>query len=123
MAVVIIILGISGGLYVADDQFWDRMRTMENVEDEGASGSQRINYWLAALDISTDYPLGAGIYGFNFLSDVYLPPEYQGGEGGKSVHSLWFQGLSEVGWPGDWALYYCAYVVIQILQKGKTMGA
>jgi len=119
MAVVIIILGISGGLYVADDQFWDRMRTMENVEDEGASGSQRINYWLAALDISTDYPLGAGIYGFNFLSDVYLPPEYQGGEGGKSVHSLWFQGLSEVGWPGIGLFIIALMSLFRFSRKAK----
>jgi hypothetical protein len=100
MAVTIVILGLSGGLYVTDDQFWERMQTLENVEDEGESGSQRVNYWLAAIEMSRDHPLGTGIYGFNVLSSQYLAPEYQGSRGYKAVHSLWFQGLSETGWLG-----------------------
>lgn len=100
MAVAIVILGLSGGLYVTDDQFWERMQTLEDVEDEGKSGSQRVNYWLAAIDMSRDHPLGIGVYGFNILSSQYLPPEYQGSRGYKAVHSLWFQGLSETGWVG-----------------------
>ena len=119
MAVVIIILGISGGLYVADDQFWDRMRTMENVEDGGESGSHRVIFWLAALDISKDHPLGTGVYGFNSLSSVYLPPEYHGGEAGKSVHSLWFQGLNEVGWPGISLFAIALISLFRLSRKAK----
>ncbi|WP_328184829.1 O-antigen ligase family protein [Marinobacter sp. OP 3.4] len=100
MAVAIVILGLAGALYVTDDLFWERMQTLEDIEDEDKSGSQRINYWLASIEMSKDYPLGTGVFGFHTLSSQYLPPEYQGSRGYKSVHSIWFQGLSETGWLG-----------------------
>jgi hypothetical protein len=100
MAVLIIICGISGGLYVADDSFWDRMGTLQNTEDEGASGSRRINYWMASIEVARDYPAGLGVQGFNAVSSIYLAPEHRGDSNSKSVHSIWFQGLTEVGWLG-----------------------
>lgn len=100
MALAIVVFGLSGAFYVTDDQFWDRMQTLNDIEDEDKSGSQRINYWLAAVEMAGDHPLGTGIYGFNVLSSQYLPPEYQGSRGYKAVHSIWFQGLSETGWVG-----------------------
>jgi hypothetical protein len=99
-AVLIIICGISGGLYVADDSFWERMSTLQNTEDEGASGSSRINYWIASVEVAQDFPGGLGVQGFNAVSSLYLPPEYIGENNNKSVHSMWFQGLTEVGWLG-----------------------
>lgn len=96
MAIMIAVLGLSGGLYVADETFWERMSTLQNPEDEKASGSSRVNFWLAAVDMTEDHPLGVGVQGFNRLAAIYLGPEYEN----KSVHSLWFQGLSEVGWLG-----------------------
>lgn len=119
LAVAIVILGLAGGLYVADDQFWERMQTLENVEDESKSGSQRINYWLASLDMVKDYPLGVGIFGFHKLSPEYLPPQYQGKHSYKSVHSIWFQGLSETGFVGM-ALFGVALLSLyRMLQKAK----
>jgi O-antigen ligase len=96
MAVVIVVLGVSGVLSLADDSFWERMNTLTTPEDQAASGSGRINYWMAAVDMTKDHPFGLGVQGFNQLSQFYLGEEYQN----KSVHSLWFQGLSEVGWIG-----------------------
>jgi hypothetical protein len=100
MAVLIIICGISGGLYVADDSFWERMSTLQNTEDESTSGSTRINYWIASIEAARDFPGGLGVQGFNAVSSLYLAPEYQGENNSKSVHSMWFQGLTEVGWLG-----------------------
>jgi len=96
MAILIVVLGISGALYVADESFWERMGTLTNPEDQASSGSGRINFWLATLDMMEDHPFGLGVQGFNQLSAIYLGDEYNN----KSVHSLWFQGLSEVGWIG-----------------------
>lgn len=119
MAVAIVILGLGGGLYVTDEQFWERMQTLENVEDEGESGSQRVNYWFAAIEMAGDHPLGTGVYGFNVLSSQYLPPEYQGSRGYKAVHSLWFQGLSEMGWIGM-ALFGIALISLcRMLSRAK----
>lgn len=100
MAVLIIVFGISGGLYVADDSFWDRMSTLQNTEDESTSGSSRINFWIASINVARDYPGGLGVQGFNAVSSLYLAPEYIGENNNKSVHSMWFQGLTEVGWFG-----------------------
>jgi len=95
------------------------MQTLENVEDEDKSGSQRINYWFAAIEIAGDHPLGTGVYGFNVLSSQYLPPEYQGSRGYKAVHSLWFQGLSEMGWVGM-ALFGIALISLyRMLSRAK----
>jgi hypothetical protein len=100
MAVLIIICGVSGALYVADDSFWERMNTLQNTEDEDASGSRRINYWIASIEVARDYPAGLGVQGFNAVSSIYLAPEHRGDSNSKSVHSMWFQGLTEVGWLG-----------------------
>jgi O-antigen ligase len=100
MAILIIICGISGGLYVADDAFWDRMSTLQNTEDESSSGSGRINYWIAAIEVARDFPGGTGVHGFNSVSTLYIDPEYLGENTFKSVHSMWFQALTEVGWLG-----------------------
>src|SRR5690554_1739812 len=102
MAVLTIILGISGGLYVADDAFWVRMQTLQTVEeDPGASGSHRIDFWLATFDVIEDYPFGVGIFGFIEVSQQYLPAHYfENRDIGKATHSTWFQIFSELGWPG-----------------------
>ncbi|MDS1309927.1 O-antigen ligase family protein [Marinobacter xiaoshiensis] len=104
-AILIILLGIGGALYVADDAFWERMGTLKEVEDGDASGSHRIDFWLATFDMMADNPLGVGINGFVQLSPSYLPDHYfDGRTSGKAVHSTWFQVLSEVGWVGFFIL-------------------
>lgn len=100
IAVFTVVLGISGGLYVADDTFWERMSTLQSVEDQQASGSHRVNYWVAALEMSLEHPLGLGVHGFNLLAELYVAPEFLTDTVYKSVHSMWMQGLTEVGWPG-----------------------
>lgn len=102
MAVLTIIVGLSGGLYVADDTFWDRMSTLQTVEENpGASGSHRIDFWLATFDVMDDYPFGVGINGFIAVSQSYLPEHYfENRDKGKATHSTWFQVLTELGWPG-----------------------
>jgi hypothetical protein len=100
-AVLIVIIMLSGSLYVADDAFWARMQTMENIEDGSTSGSHRIEFWMATFDVLRDYPLGVGIQGFIELSPAYLPEHYfENRTTGKAVHSTWFQLLNEVGWLG-----------------------
>ena len=85
---------------MADDSFWERMGTLQNTEDESTSGSSRINYWIASIEVARDNPGGLGVQGFNAVSSLYLAPEYHGDNDSKSVHSMWFQGLTETGWLG-----------------------
>ncbi|EMP55584.1 O-antigen polymerase [Marinobacter santoriniensis NKSG1] len=99
LAIFIIFVGISGAVYVTDDLFWQRMSTLENPSEPG-SGSHRVLFWVTTFDMLEDHPLGMGVYGYNMLSPLYLTREEREGVEYKTVHSIWFQALSEVGWHG-----------------------
>lgn len=100
-AILIILIALAGTIYVADEAFWSRMETLEDVDDGAKSGSHRIDFWLATFDVLHDHPLGVGIQGYVELSPNYLPEHYfEGRKIGKAVHSTWFQVLGEVGWLG-----------------------
>ncbi|MGO1788323.1 MAG: O-antigen ligase family protein [Sphingobacterium sp.] len=120
MAVMIVVLGMSGGLYVADEQFWSRMQTLENLEDQSTSGSGRVNFWLATFDMMEEHPMGMGVHGYNELSTQFLTKEQVGPKGNRSVHSIWFQGLSEVGWIGI-GIFFCLLIsLFRMSRKAKA---
>jgi hypothetical protein len=98
MAIFMIILGLSGALYITDDQFWQRMETLKEGQD--GSSTSRIVFWFKTFDMLKDHPLGMGIYGYNTLAPLYMDDATRGGVELRSVHSMWFQGLGEVGWIG-----------------------
>ncbi|NNE34216.1 MAG: O-antigen ligase domain-containing protein, partial [Rhodothermales bacterium] len=103
--VLIVLASLALTVRLIDNTFIDRMATIEtqsSAESEG-SGGRRINFWMATFDLAQDYPFGAGIYGYETLSPIYVAPEFLGTEYGRSaraVHSIWFQALSEIGWLG-----------------------
>lgn len=106
IAVLIILSGLGGVLYVTDDLFWSRMQTIAS-DDERSSGSHRTHMWMSAIDLASDHPLGVGANGFQALSQEYVDSElFFGGQTSKSVHSSWFQLLSEIGWLGLF-VYLC----------------
>jgi len=101
VAIGLIVLGLSGVFTLIDESFFKRMITLTNVEDESASGSHRYHMWFSAINLAKDYPYGVGAYGFEILSQAYVPEElFFGGQEHKAVHSIWFQALSEIGWIG-----------------------
>tara|TARA_R110000823_G_scaffold32383_4_gene91339 strand:- start:1049 stop:2392 length:1344 start_codon:yes stop_codon:yes gene_type:complete len=118
-AVLIILIALAGTAYVADEAFWSRMETIQDVDDGGKSGSHRIDFWMATFDVLEDYPLGVGIQGFIELSQNYLPERYfEGRKTGKATHSTWFQVLSEIGWLGF--IFLIALLVSTFKLSGKT---
>jgi len=98
-AILLIVVGISGALYVTDDLFWERMQTLQS-EDENVSGASRVAFWLVTFDMLEDHPMGIGVGGYQTLSPIYMDEQTRGGVEHRAVHSMWFQGLSELGWPG-----------------------
>lgn len=117
-AVFIIIVALGGGLYVADEAFWSRMQTMENIDDGSKSGSHRVEFWMATFDVLKDYPLGVGIQGYIHLSENYLPEHYfYNRTTGKAVHSTWFQVLNEVGWLG---LIFFIGILVSVYKAGRN---
>ena len=116
MAILIVVLGVAGTLYVTDDLFWERMSTLTEVEDGDKSGSHRIDYWMATFDMVRDYPLGVGISGYEALSRHYLPEHYFENQSARAVHSSWFQSLAELGWFGPF-LFSCLMLSLYRISK------
>jgi probable O-glycosylation ligase (exosortase A-associated) len=81
--------------------YWDRMGTITVEEgDRDASAAGRLHFWRVAVDMAADRPLtGVGFNAYNLAYDAYDP---LGGEYGteRSVHSMWFGALAELGYPG-----------------------
>src|SRR5690554_748719 len=120
-AIFIVLIGLAGTAYVADEAFWSRMETLQSVDDGSKSGSHRIEFWLATFDLLKDYPLGVGIQGYIQLSPNYLPEHYfEGGIKGKAVHSSWFQVLAEIGWVG---LAFMAMLLVSVFKVSRKTKA
>jgi hypothetical protein len=97
------VLGMCAALYLVDDGFISRMQTIssEQKTDEQESGKTRISFWLAAVDVSKDYPLGLGARGFDHVSHIYVSEDVDTGKSrNRSVHSTWFEVLTESGYLG-----------------------
>jgi hypothetical protein len=100
--IALVFIGVAA---VTDSSFWNRMGTIkvENIETatERQSGSTRIYFWLAAMDMAKDYPFGAGASGFIYYSNFYIPDSINtGGSRSRAVHSTWFEVLTETGYLG-----------------------
>jgi len=113
MAIAIIVLAMGGGYYVTDDQFWERMDTINDGSETQASEGGRVNFWVMTFEMAKDYPYGVGVHGYNQLAEFYLGEKFRN----KSVHSLWFQGLSEVGWVGIGLFFLMLLSLYQISRK------
>ena len=95
---IFIILGLAAVTTLVDKSFINRISSLTEISDEEKSGSHRYRMWLSAIDLTKDYPLGVGAYGFERLSQIYVDPNlFFDGQIEKAVHSIWFQALSETG--------------------------
>jgi hypothetical protein len=122
-AIFLTVFGLLGVGYVADDLFIDRMKsiTAESKAVEGAeTGATRTIFWMAAWDMAKDHPFGAGFRGFNYFSPAYIPPQYNTGNNrSRTVHSSWFEALSEIGYLGLFALIMMTLACIRTYKLCK----
>ena len=86
-------------LSVLPDTFWDRMSTIvvDDGEEREASSANRLHFWAVALRMAQANPLlGVGHNAYNEAYDQY---DFSGGRygQGRSVHSLWFGLMAELG--------------------------
>ncbi|MEQ3660124.1 MAG: O-antigen ligase family protein [Glaciecola sp.] len=103
--ITLLLLAILAVPLVTDKAFWNRMGTIktQNLEQaaESESGSTRVYFWLAALDMAKDHPFGSGASGFIYFSDFYIPDSIDtGASRNRAVHSTWFEVLTEIGYLG-----------------------
>ena len=80
------------------DAFWDRMKTIDEASDNSSLG--RLHFWNVAISMANDNPmLGVGHNAYNVSYDQYDGLHGDFGAG-RSVHSIWFGVLAELGYPG-----------------------
>ena len=125
MLTLIFVAIIIGSIRLMDDHFWQRMQTIESTasKDSEGSGGRRINFWLATFDVMKDHPLGVGIYGYQTLSPYYIKDESSlssvNGEKMRAVHSIWFQGIAEIGWHGFFFFIMLLHACKKHMSKAK----
>jgi probable O-glycosylation ligase (exosortase A-associated) len=112
-------------LSVLPSGFWDRMSTIptsqEMVEEVAEDSTEtdgsmrgRLHFWRVAIDMAVANPIfGVGL---NAYSRLYNQYDFSGGQYGRrrSVHSLWFGILAELGIPA---------FLLFLLMLGLAIGA
>lgn len=106
-------LGIMAFLVIAQDTFWERMRTLQGVKQEDgqvemeSSAESRIYIAKAQWRMVLDHPFGAGHRGTAELSPHYMEAKWltksasdPNGQGARSSHNTFMSALTEQGFPG-----------------------
>jgi putative inorganic carbon (hco3(-)) transporter len=100
--------------------FWERMGTMAvSSEDQlDASSASRLHFWRVAVDMANDYPLlGVGYNSYNNIYDRYdFSVGFYGA--GRSVHSMWFGVLAELGYVG--LVLFVLMIVLAVTGMNKV---
>lgn len=106
------ILFVGAFFRLADDTFIDRMMTVQEqstLNEEKETGSTRVFFWLATIEMAKDHPFGAGAGAFQYYGPVYIPSHiHTGGSKNRAVHSTWFETLSEAGFLG--LIFFCLMI-------------
>jgi putative inorganic carbon (hco3(-)) transporter len=114
---VALVLGIAGGVYVADPQFLERITTITTSQEEmDTSAMSRIRLWKAGAEMLSDHPFGIGIGNWYQTIGSYIP-EYAG----KDSHSTYVKCAVELGIQG--IIFYFIIIlsaVIQLFRMRKT---
>lgn len=111
--VLAVAVGLGLSLYLTDDGWWRRMRTIVDYENDGAAQG-RLAYWRAALDMVREYPFGIGIGNFHHTVMDYVP----GLNIPRGAHSTPMACLAELGWPG--LVVFLSIVVVTLWRLGQV---
>lgn len=123
MAIFITVAGLAGSAVLVDVTFIERIKSISSTEmtEEQESGATRVFFWEAAWEMVKDHPFGAGYRGFNYYAPLYIPENINTGNSKhRSVHSTWFETLTEVGYLGLLAfilMLYSAYRTLVLCKK------
>jgi hypothetical protein len=125
MIIFLIMASFAGVIRIADDAFWERMNTIKgsSITSTESSGGRRMNFWVATFDMLEDHPFGLGIYGYQILSPLYLDESLLDSHfrstNMRAVHSMWFQGLAEIGWLGALFFLFLLKSIFKQLKQAK----
>lgn len=95
-----LVLGSILFLQLTHEQFWNRMDTIDEYEEDG-SATGRLDMWKAAIEMVGDFPLGKGGGGWEIHTPVYIPEivEAHGGQR-RSVHNTFLLMATDWGVQG-----------------------
>lgn len=103
--------------------YWDEVRSIKNVDDPTAQG--RFHLWKLATRVWMDpphIPFGVGLGNTAyFLADYETASETAeaASVGGRAVHSVYFQLLSELGL---WGIWVVGSVVVISMRRNRRSG-
>ncbi len=89
-------------LAFAPPQYFERMNTLKNYEEE-SSAAFRLIIWQSAIRMANDHPIlgvGAGHFSVNFGTRYRPPGESTTSLPWQNAHSIYFMILAELGYPG-----------------------
>lgn len=108
---LLLVILITVGLYVAIPYAFERLKSIENYQDE-ASARSRIDAWKASIKMVSDHPLtGVGVGNFIVAYGLFYRPENAYHQyAWFAAHSIYFEILGELGLPGIvflfWVLFF-----------------
>jgi probable O-glycosylation ligase (exosortase A-associated) len=105
---------------VMPEKFWDRMATITASSKElDASARGRLHFWEVATAMANAKPFtGVGFNGFERSYAAYDTTKDFGED--RSVHSVWFGLLSELGYPG---LLLFVAILLSSISSCRQVGA
>lgn len=105
--ILLVMLALLGAGLILDESAIKRFKSMGNTEiqTEGGveqeTGATRLYFWIASVEMANDFPFGLGYKSFEAKAPDYIPQDVDtGSTRNRSVHSTWFQTLTEIGYPG-----------------------
>lgn len=121
--IFLLIAGLMSAAYLVDEAFIERMTTIKEEKTltaEVETGSTRVFFWMAAWDMAKDHPFGGGFRAFNVYAPFYIPQHVNtGGSLNRTVHSTWFEALTEIGYLGLFGLIMMVFSSYKILSNCK----
>lgn len=103
---------------VMPSEYWSRMGTLQNSEDQQDESAQgRLFFWQVATAMAKAKPLtGIGFDGFEASFTTYDASNGAWGDA-RAVHSTWFGVLAEMGYPGLVLLVAVIVVALHTCRK------
>jgi len=121
-ATALVVIGLVALVNVVDESALDRFKSIQEEEQttEQQTSKTRVFFWVAAMEVAKDHPFGQGIQGFDYHAPNYLP-EYMdtGFSRNRSVHSTWFEALTEVGFHGFFFFLFMLFACYSTTRQCK----
>jgi probable O-glycosylation ligase (exosortase A-associated) len=115
---ILVIIFVGGILILAPARYFDRMATISGYEED-ASAQGRIFAWKAGIEMALDHPLvgvGPGNFSDSYQA-IYRPPLARV-RSAIAAHSVYFQILGELGFPG--ILCLLLFVLFNLRDNRRT---